>query len=332
MKRSAITSGPPPGPRSRGGPSAPAAVTSLANAPGVRRLCVGLTLLLCVAAAAFLGLLASGRARVEWGKKPGGAGAAPAAPADKDKGEPGYVKDRPFTIRHLKAPSELLKELGAVKFIGAPVKEGLKASIKPGEHLAVEYRGFADLNGAWAFRYQGGCIQARLVCRLGDEGVNTPLVPHTWDGRVPADGTVTSRQGYVVLTSVRRNYSSGRKLEPYLPHLGLIAAGPGGLLPLPAVEAPVRQEYRLLVTAGPPPRTNGVGYTFAIEPTFLFVSPLVGGDDLQAGAETQFEEVKAAKPGEEVVLLEHSWGRNRLELRARFLTGKELAEAGKERE
>jgi hypothetical protein len=265
--------------------------------PRLRRLHGGLTILLLAGLAAFLALLAAGTVRVTAPARP----ADTARPADKGGGR--------YRIEAVEDAEHAFTETGKVGFLGT---------------RSLEVR---------VFKYSGGYLECRLEgADAGAQAVD--VIPDDWKRLLAGDKALlqgevdaSAKEGYIVLAALNTPLPVDLAVRPYLPHLGGFCAaghaGPLAVLPYVHLDCWLPREFRLFLSARPPRDKQGAAFRTWTQRYLRLRQPLIPGDrppeSAQVGGGTDLQ------PGETVTLLERSWGPNRVELKARFLTDDDLA-------
>jgi hypothetical protein len=281
--------------------------TMRTEAPWLQRLHLALTLALLAGLVGLAGLAAAGRIHVgrPAAAEPPKEAESPTSPPDAGAGGGGR-----YRIEAMEEAGQAVHEAAQMELLG--------------ERTA----------GVWVYRYQGGYLACRLECRLGDERVTVGPVPRDWKEQLAREAASDAspegalRQGFIVLAALDTPLTPAELVQPFLPHLGGLVQPPaaGVLSPLPLLAVPTRQprEFRLFLSAGPPRTRPGTGFRYQLKTHLPLHFPLLptpqperaatgGGNDLE--------------PGRDVGLLLQERGRNRIELKARFLTDAELARA-----
>ncbi len=265
-----------------------------------QRLHLALTALLLLAAAGALGLVAAGQVRVSWGE-PEPAPANEEAPSPPEKKAP--PKKGRYRVEYLAGASEAVTEAGEAGFLGGGIEK------------------------AWVFRYSGGYLQAQADFRMGEFLATIGPAPGNWQRTLAGQkGAGAERRGFVILAALQSRYPPSQVAQFYFPHLGGICASltasPLQLLCALPVDAFRLREYRLLVVATPEGK-GGTGLRLVIDDHVIVPGPLLG-DYAELSAAERLGGGPDLGPGQDLILLERSWGGNRFALQARFLPDAEV--------
>src|SRR5258707_2621742 len=149
---------------------------------------------------------------------------------------------------------------------------------------------------------------------MGEFPATIGPAPDTWQ-RVLANqkGAGTERQGFVILAALQPQYPPSQVVQFYFPHLGGICASlatsPLHLLSVLPVDAFRLRAYRLLVAAKPEGK-GGTGLRLVLDGHMIVPGPLMG-DYAEPSATERLGGGTDLAPGQDLILLERSWGGNR---------------------
>jgi hypothetical protein len=274
------------------------------SSPWPRRLHLGLTLLLLAGAGAFLALVAAGRVEVGWKaeappeeeKEP-----RPRTPAPKVKSAPGR-----YQVEALKDATGLLDEVGQLGLLGDRTEQ------------------------VQVYRYTGGPLECWLECPVPRRTLVLGPVPRDWKKQLAGDREAPPgrlvKQGHVILVELELPRPAWQVLVPYLPPLGGLLAHPAGpAFAPPAALSPevVRpRDYRLFLSAGPPPGKTGAGFRLWGGRPLPLREALLPRDEEESVTPGGGKDLK---PGRTITILRQARGPNVLELKVKFLTDAEAA-------